>query len=150
LRGALVSRSTIVRACFLACLFVASTQSAAAQFLETFGNAGTIRVLQGQIRDGLDQPVSNADITITHVASQKIYELTADENGVFRKQNLPRGEYEVRIHATGFNLAEYTVKIAPSGSKMFVIARLSPGCGSGNSGVALVKRLKDRSFTDEN
>ena len=144
------SNRAMLRGLLLASVFAVSAQAVSAQFVENFGKAGTDRSFQGQVRDGLDQPVSNATITINHFVSKKSHELTADENGVFRKRNPPRGEYEVRIHGTGFNFAEYTVKIDPSGTRMYVITQLSPGCGSGNSGVALVKRLKDRSFTDEN
>ena len=150
MRRTSASKSILVRACFLACLLAASARAASAQFVESFGSAGTIKTFQGQVRDLLDAPISSAEITITNVASKVSYSLTADENGAFRKQNLPPGEYEVRVHGFGFNFGEYTVKIDLSGSKRYVITRLSPGCASGNSGVALVKRLKDRSFTDEN
>ena len=135
---------------FLLLAIIASmAQGAVAQFTEDFGNIGSLRQFQGQIRDGLDAPVPWAEITITNVSTGDSYEVTANEKGVFRS-SLRRGDYEVRVRGTGFNHAIYKLKIDPKGSKLYVVTRLSPGCGSGNSGVALIKRLKNRSFTDEN
>ena len=140
----------VIRGFLLAAAFVVSAQPVAAQFVEDFGHAGTVRKFQGQIRDSLDDPVSGAKVTITNVATQKVYNLNANDEGVFQKGDLPGGKYEVRVSAMGFNFAEYTIRIAPSGGKLYIITRLSPGCASGDSGVVLVRRLKDRSITDEN
>ena len=141
--------SIVLRALFLAALLAVGARAASAQFTEDFGKVGTVHKFQGQIRDSLDAPVFGAVITIKNVSTNDTHELIADENGVFRTSKLPRGEYAVRVRATGFNFADYVVNIDPAGSKMYVVTRLSPGCASGDSGVALVKRLKDRTIDND-
>jgi len=120
-----------------------------AGFVESFGHIGTMRVLKGQVRDGLDVVVPNARVNVKAVENDTTYDVSADERGVFRKHDLPPGKYLVSVSASGFNVSEYTVRIEPNGfasSNKFTIVRLSPGCASGNSGVKLVSKLSGRSF----
>lgn len=122
-----------------------------AQFTETFDYIGTMRALKGQVRDGLDFPVAHAHLQVSDISNDKTYDVQANEDGVFRKNDLPAGKYSVRVTASGFNIGEYTVRIKPrdsSASNKFTIIRLSPGCASGNSGVALVSKLSQRSFRE--
>ena len=135
----------------LSCVFVTMGHAAVAQFMETFGDIGTMRVLKGQIRDGLDAPVPGATVTVKNVATEQSFSLDADERGVFRKTDLPSGKYSVTVYARGFNGGQYTVTIGrkdSSASNKYTVIRLSPGCASGNSGVALVSKLTQRSFRE--
>jgi len=119
-----------------------------AEFVETFGHIGTMRVLKGQVRDGLDVPVPNAQLRIKALENDESYFVTADERGVFTKNDLPSGKYLVSVSASAFNISEYTVRIkhGSGASNKYTVVRLSPGCASGNSGVKLVSKLTDRSF----
>jgi hypothetical protein len=123
--------------------------SAFAVFVENFGHIGTIRVLKGQVRDSLDELVPNAEVRIKNVSTEESYLLTADEKGVFRKDDLRSGKYLVSATDSAFNISEFTVRITPNdpdASNKFAIVRLSPGCASGNSGVKLLSKLTQRSF----
>jgi len=128
---------------------LASVSVAGAQSMETFGHVGTMRILNAQVRDGLDVPVAGATVDVKNVATSQTYSLDADDRGVFRKDDIPPGKYLVTISAGGFNGAQYTVTIGrknSSASTKYTVIRLSPGCASGNSGVALVSKLSQRSF----
>jgi hypothetical protein len=122
-----------------------------AEFVENFGHIGTMRVLKGQVRDGLDTPVPDAHIEVKNLSNDETYSIDADDKGVFTKDDLPAGKYEVSVRASLFNIGEYTVRIKPndsSASNKVTVIRLSPGCASGNSGVALVSKSSQRSFRE--
>ena len=132
-------------------LVAGSNTNALAQFIETFEHVGTMRMLKGQVRDSLDLPVAHARLRVSALSSETTYSIEADEDGVFGKKDLPAGKYSVRVSAMGFNFGEYTVLIKPhdsSASNKYTVVRLSPGCASGNSGVALVSKLSQRSYRE--
>ena len=119
------------------------------EFIEDFGHIGTVRVFRGQVRDGLDVPVPRASLRIDNLTTGKTYSIDADENGVFKKDDLASGKYRVEVKAAGFNINKYTVKISRHSliaSRKYTVVRLSPGCASGNSGIALVKKVNEPSF----
>ena len=129
------------------CLSVGN--SVLAGFVEHFGHIGTLRVLKGQVRDGLDDPVPNAEVRIKNLSTDESYLLKADDKGVFRQDDLRSGKYLVSATGSAFNISEFTVRITPNdrnASNKFAIVRLSPGCASGNSGVKLLGKLTQRSF----
>ena len=133
----------------LVALCLSVRNSAFAEFVEHFGHIGTLRVLKGQVRDGLDDPVPNAEVRIKNLSKDESYLLTADEKGVFRQDELRSGKYLVSATGSAFNISEFTVRITPNdrnASNKFAIVRLSPGCASGNSGVKLLRKLTQRSF----
>ncbi|MFN2493276.1 MAG: carboxypeptidase-like regulatory domain-containing protein [Pyrinomonadaceae bacterium] len=122
---------------------------AVAQFIENFGHAGHMRTLKGQIRDGLDNPIPSARLHIKRLSDDKLYSTDGDEKGIFQKDDLPSGKYEVLVWASGFNIGKYTLDVDSNGknaSEKYSIIRLSPGCASGNSGLVLVKSLDQPSF----
>jgi hypothetical protein len=135
--------------CFVLVLLARCNNSIAlAQWVEDFGYIGSFQILKGQIRDGLDEPVPQATLTLDELKTGKSYSINADEKGYFENSGLPPGKYRVEVKATGFNIGVYTVRIgrSSSASKKYTVVRLSPGCGSGNSGVAVVSKINQRSF----
>ena len=121
-------------------------------WLEHFGHTGAIKKLQGQVRDGLDAAIPRATIEITDLDKGQTFSITADEKGRFKKNRLPSGKYQIKVSARGFNLSEYTVNIDVNDHQAlnkYTVVRLSPGCASGNSGVTLVNKINDPSFSKE-
>src|SRR5262249_931695 len=122
------------------------------EFIESFGHIGAVRTLKGQVRDGIDEPIPNAKIVITRLATGQIYSSNADGNGRFKKDGLPPGKYKMSVGAMGFNISECAVDINQrrlAASRKYMVIRLSPGCATGNSGVALVNKITDPSFQPE-
>ena len=144
--------TTTLRLAVFVTLVINCGSIAYGEFIEGFGHIGTARTLKGQVRDGSDEPIPQANIEVTRLSTGKIYSIKADGNGCFKKDGVPPGKYRIRVGAVGFNISEYTVNInqhSLAALRKYTVVRLSPGCGSGNSGVALVNKINDRSFQQE-
>jgi hypothetical protein len=142
------TRLTLVIIAFAGALLV-NDAVVSAQFTEAFGHIGMVRALKGQVRDSLDQPIPQAKVKVKNLASNETYLVDADDDGVFRKDDLPDGEYLVSATGSAFNITEYTLQIKRKdshASNKYMIVRLSPGCSWSNSGVKLVRKLSDRSI----
>lgn len=119
---------------------------ASAQFVEDFGHIGTLKIAKGQVRVSINTPVPHATLRIMNVENDRNYVIAANENGNFIKPDLPSGKYRIRVEASGFNIAEFTVSVtrrSPTPGK-FLVIKLSPGCASGDPGVSLVSKIKKR------
>ena len=117
-----------------------------AQFVEDFGHIGTLKMVKGQVTDSVS-PVPRATLFITNIANDRNYVITVNEDGNFIKPDLPSGTYRIKVEAVGFNIGEFTLRVrrgSRSTPGKFMIISLSPGCASGDSGVALVSKLKKR------
>ncbi|MFL6373837.1 MAG: carboxypeptidase regulatory-like domain-containing protein, partial [Pyrinomonadaceae bacterium] len=68
--------------------------------------------LQGTVKDPQGAVVPGASITITGITAGYNRTITADENGYFRVQELPPGDYRVTVTATGFSMQPATVRVA--------------------------------------
>ena len=122
------------------------------QWLEEFGHVGIVKKLQGQVRNGADEAIPDAIVNVTNTATSQTIEIKADDKGRFKRDNLPRGTYQVRVTARGHNLGEYTIKIDAKDKNAlnrYTAIRLSPGCASGNSGVSLINKINAPSFSRE-
>jgi hypothetical protein len=131
-------------------LIISNSSIAYGQWLENFGYLGAVKELKGQVREGDDTPIPRANIKITNLATGKVHLIEADKDGCYRKAGLLFGIYKVTVNAQGHNVGEFTVTIntndSSANAKRYTVVRLSPGCASGNSGVALVGKLSDPSF----
>jgi len=148
----LSTSATALRLAVFVTLVINSGSTIYGQFLEHFGHIGAVRTLTGQVRDGFDAPIPHAKVTVTRLDTGKIYSTKADGNGCFKKDGLPSGKYRIKVEAIGFNTGEYTVNLnqySSAASRKYIAVRLSPGCSSGYSGVALVNEIKDPSFQQE-
>lgn len=128
---------------FVVGIVFSSDIAAYGQFVEDYGNIGTLKNFKGQVMDAGDGLIPFAEIELINLDSKKEYSVKADENGIFFGNNLPLGKYKIRIVLSGFNQTEFTVKLRPgsiSASSKFIIVRLSPGCASGGD-VVLGKSL---------
>lgn len=124
-------------------VFVSNTISFG-QFLEEYGNIGTLKTFKGQVRDAADGLIPNAIIQFTNLNSEVKKSVETDDNGVFKIKSLSSGKYKVKVEIRGFNPTEFTVIInssAQTSSNKFIIIRLSPGCASGGS-VELESKIK--------
>lgn len=63
------------------------------------GSAGS---LTGRITDSSGAAIPNANITITNSTTNQSFELTTDDEGVYRAQNLPPGTYTLNARAANF------------------------------------------------
>jgi hypothetical protein len=119
------------------------------RFIEDFGKAGTFRALKGQVRDGADTPIPNVTIEAVNLKTEESYCFQADSQGRFEKTGLPAGSYRVTFKSDAFNIGQLSVRISRLNflaSTKYLVVRLSPGCATGNSGVATVKKLSSPSF----
>jgi len=151
-RAKLFTSATTLRLAVFVTLIINCGSMAYGQFIESFGHVGAVRIFKGQVRDGSDEPIPHAKVVITRLTTGKIYSTNADGNGCFKKDGLPLGKYRIKVDAIGFNIGEYTVNInqySSAASRKYIAVRLSPGCASGNSGIALVNKIKDPSFQQE-
>lgn len=131
--------------------FIANSRTVVfGEFIEDFGHIGSVRKFKGQVRDGLDVPIPKASLQLTNLSNGEIRSVDADEKGQFSEDEVSSGKYRVRVTGNGFNIAEYTVKISrgnPFASTKYIVIRLSPGCATGNSGIALVRKANQPSFS---
>ena len=143
MRKQLISKLLFIFLFIVGIILVGSINSFG-QFLEDYGNIGTLKTFKGQVRDAADGLIPGAKIQYTNLSSKDEQFIEADENGVFKIKDLLPGEYKVRVDRSGFNITEFTVNISPydsTASKKFIIIRLSPGCASGGS-VELESKIK--------
>ncbi len=86
----------------LACLIAFS--------IGVFAQQATNATLTGMVTDPHGAFVSGANITATHKATGVKREATSNNDGLYVLSNLPPGEYELRVEATGF-----TTKVTKTG-----------------------------------
>lgn len=135
----------------LFCLVNCVTPSSA-QWLENFGDVGTLKTLQGQVREGDDTPIAYAEIKIINLATLDTLKIIADEKGCYQKKRLAAGNYQFEITAQGHNVTIFIATINAhdkNAQKKYAIVRLSLGCASGNWGVTLVDKITDPSFKSD-
>ncbi|MEP6902931.1 MAG: carboxypeptidase-like regulatory domain-containing protein [Actinomycetota bacterium] len=142
-KNQLILKSLFILLLVVGAILTSSTYSFG-QFLEDYGNIGTLKTFKGQVRDAAEGLVPVATVQFRNINSEEFQTFEADENGIFSVKGLPSGEYKVRVEMSGFNITEFTVKVSPrssTASRKFVIIRLSPGCASGGS-VELESKIK--------
>jgi hypothetical protein len=64
--------------------------------------------LEGTIVDPSDSPVPSVQVTVTNQDTGVAQTTTADNQGLFRFQQLPAGLYRIEIHAKGFEVWKLT------------------------------------------
>ncbi len=60
--------------------------------------------ISGVVVDQTEAVIPGANVVITNNSNGKRYNVTTGSNGFFTVANLPRGNYSVRINASGFNV----------------------------------------------
>ena len=96
------------------CLFTANAQSGHAE-------------LTGEVRDQVGAPVAQAAVTVTELATNRVFSVTTSEVGIYTITNLRPGLYAVTIDAHGFK--EYfreQIKLT-TGERVRVDATLETG-----------------------
>ena len=71
--------------------------------ISVFAQHAANATLTGTITDPKDAVVSGANITATHKATGVKRETTSNNDGLYVLSNLPPGEYELRVEASGFS-----------------------------------------------
>src|SRR5205085_4931944 len=94
----------IKSAFFMLAMFAALVAAAFAQ--ETTGG------LQGTVRDPQGSIIPGATVTIKGVSVGYNRTITANDDGYFRIQELPPGDYTVSVAATGFSMNPVSVRVA--------------------------------------
>ncbi len=139
----MIKQSKLATCLMIASLFCIPAVAVHAQFVENFGDQGTFRSLRGQVQDGTETGIPFARLYLKKEGKDEEVLIETDEDGRFRKTDLPNGRYGVEIRVSGFNLFAFSLRLnKQSGSKNFIVAGLSPGCSTGGFGIRLVKSLK--------
>jgi hypothetical protein len=82
------------------------------QTYEPGEGGGSTGSLTGTIKDPSGSVVPNANVTITNSTTNQSFEITTDNQGVYRAQNLPPGKYTLNASAPGFkNLIVADLKV---------------------------------------
>ncbi len=76
---------------------------------ETDDAAASVNYVTGKVVDTANEPVKDAKVVIK--SDQGEFETTTDETGVFRKDDLEPGTYDVTIDAPGYEDQKRTVEI---------------------------------------
>ena len=58
--------------------------------------------LTGKITDSSGGAIGNANVTITNATTNQSFEITTDDEGIYRAQNLPPGTYTLNVRAANF------------------------------------------------
>ena len=66
------------------------------------GNSGIVGSLSGTIKDPSGATVDGASVVMTNTTTNQSFEVTTDDNGVYRASNLPAGRYTLAASASGF------------------------------------------------
>ena len=66
------------------------------------GGSGMVGSLGGRVKDPNGAAVSNATVVLTNMKTNQTFELETDDNGVYRAQNLPAGNYTLSASSSGF------------------------------------------------
>src|SRR3989442_1250486 len=66
------------------------------------GNSGIVGSLSGTIKDPNGATVRRAGLVMTNTTTNLNFEVTTDDNGVYRASNLPAGRYTLAASAAGF------------------------------------------------
>jgi iron complex outermembrane recepter protein len=86
--------------------------------------------ISGTISDPNGAAVSGAKVTATDTGSSTVRQTQTDVDGKFTFENLPFGDYSVRVSATGFNVSGK--KISLSANEVFAAFQLSVNPVSAN------------------
>jgi hypothetical protein len=90
------------------------------QTYEPGEGGGSTGSLTGKITDPGGAVVAGARVTVTNTATDQSYDLDADDEGVYRAQNLPIGEYRLDASSAGFkNLRAMNLNIRPGTRSKF-------------------------------
>ncbi len=104
---------------FLLFLVLALAHSAAAQV--QFGS------FVGTVTDASDAVIPGAKVTVTNVGTGLRYEVTTDDTGRYRFNELPPGRYRIAASASGFKVAELTGLILNAGTVSRVDVKMEVG-----------------------
>ena len=83
--------------------------------------------LVGTISDSSGAVVPNAAITITNMATGQVRKLASNEAGQYVASALPIGNYDVKVQASGFSLADTTGVVLNVGDRRRVDFALKVG-----------------------
>ncbi len=95
---------------------------ALAAFCFVIAGAQTANRISGTVRDQNQAGVAGAQVTLRGTISRTV---AADENGTFTFENLPPGDYELRVSAGGF--AEQSQRITVTGQSQTLDISLAVG-----------------------
>ncbi len=96
-RNAVLSVKTILAVSLFLLLFAVICQPAQTQ------DAASV---SGLVMDPQHSPVADAPVTITNLATRKTYNARTDEEGNYKVQGLPAGEYGIDIEVSGFKTVQ--------------------------------------------
>jgi hypothetical protein len=95
-------RSRFIGSFQIPALFVVLFLSAHAAFGQAQSNAADI---QGTIKDSNNAVVANATVTARNPSTNITRNATSNDDGLYRIINIPPGDYEITVEATGFKKA---------------------------------------------
>jgi hypothetical protein len=72
------------------------------------GGSGMTGSLSGVVKDPQDAVVPGAKVVLTNARTNESFELTTDDGGRYRSENLPAGSYTLSASAPGFQKAAVT------------------------------------------
>src|ERR1700694_3670566 len=70
---------------------------------QAFGQTATI---VGTVTDPSGGAVASANVSVTHVETGQVYQLTSNGEGQYVAAELPIGHYNIKVEAPGFKAAE--------------------------------------------
>jgi hypothetical protein len=85
--------------CLLVCSILVCIQSLPAQTAE-------VGMLKGKITNPSGSPIVSAKVTVTRIDNSQSRTATTDVDGAYQFENLPSGEYQLEVDATGFQTLE--------------------------------------------
>jgi uncharacterized protein YfaS (alpha-2-macroglobulin family) len=101
-----------------------ATPKAPAQTIGLLDNAGGIF---GVVTDQNDATVAGARISATNSQTSQTFETTSDDEGLYLLRNLPAGNYEFLVEATGFKRAVITGIPVASANVTELNIKIEPG-----------------------
>jgi hypothetical protein len=92
-----------------------------------FAQQPTAATLSGRVTDPNGAVVASARVIATDKAKGIKREMVSSDEGVFALANLPVGEYDVRVEATGFKVTTYTSVVLQVGQNTSLDIKLEIG-----------------------